>query len=126
VSNIKSISIEGDCPFNTSEYPELNEMLGQLNAPTIGLKIYWGGESCCLPNTSGGKTMMYKFIVMGEEAASVQWIERFVRCVVNAGGKVETAKAFDMDNRCELPVKIPSQPDPDAYVREPRVIRNTK
>ena len=107
MSNAKNISIVGTCPFNTNEFDDLNNLLGQLNAPTIGIRITWG--ECCgyVPNAHGGKTAMYPFTVNGIEAVHVGWLNRFMRLIVDAGGTITEAAAVDIDNNQALRLTIP-------------------
>ena len=101
MSNTKSVRIEGTIPFNTYEYPELNSKLGELNAPSFGLRIRY--EDCShVPNEHGGKTTMYGFRIEGEEAVPLPWIGRLAEAILEAKGTLTRATILDVDNRMGL------------------------
>ena len=98
MSNVKNIQIIGDVPFNTVDYPEMNNLLGQLNSPVFGLKIQYISETRREKNEHGGKIVFYGFTLTGREAVSIEWIKLFLRTVKSIGGKVFSAVVCDVEN----------------------------
>jgi hypothetical protein len=98
MSNIKDVTMTGDVPFNTNEHEELNKLIGELNAPTIGLKLRWSGRTRSEPNHHGGQTFFYAFGLTGQEAVQEGYLRRFEKAVRDAGGRVEILKIKDIEN----------------------------
>lgn len=107
MANVKEIVIFGKIPFNCNEHAEMNAILGDLNAPTIGLRINYGKQSLGPPNDHGGRTTFYEYSIEGQEAVSHPYIERMLQAIVDCGGTVEGASVVDIENSEKNKVTIP-------------------
>lgn len=96
MSNIKQIRITGQLPFNCYETPELQPYLAQMNCPTIGIRIEWG-NCTMIPNSYGGQTATYDFVISGEEAVRLGWIEGLKQGIDEAGGNVKSIFVKDIE-----------------------------
>ncbi len=111
MSNVKRVDMMGWITFNTNEFPKLNEYLGQLNQPSLGLRItYPGGTRLGPKNEHGGNCTFYRFSIDGEEAVAVEWLENIMREIVHSGGEIDHARVRDIENGINLRVNIP-KPD---------------
>lgn len=108
MSNIKRVDIMGEIPFNTNEYPDVNKFLGQLNAPSTGIRISYPGGVQMRPNRHGGRTAFYRFSIDGEEAVRVEWITALLKAFVAAGSVISHVKVTDIENNEKLRVAIPT------------------
>lgn len=106
MANVKEIVIFGKVPFDCDQHEEMCKVLGQLNAPSTGLRISYGRTSL-VPNEHGGKTTMYEFSIEGREAVSMPYVDRVLKAVVDCGGTVEGASVVDVENHQKLKVVIP-------------------
>lgn len=106
MSNIKRVCISGEMPFNTIDNEEINSFLGQLNSPCMGLRITWHSGTS-KPNKHGGQTAFYRFVVKGDEAINIGWIEKFFQAVVNFNGSLDRWAIFDIENGENIKVTCP-------------------
>lgn len=102
MANVKSIVILGRIPYNTYEYPKLNELLGQLNSPSSGIRITYSAGCIYRKNENGGKTAMHAFDIQGKEGVSVDWVNLFRDEVKKSGGCITSVYVYDIDNKTEL------------------------
>lgn len=109
MSNIKSLVISGAVPFNLTEHHDMNKFLGQLNSPTIGLKITYGTKTTARPNQYGGKTTYYQFSIGGQEAVSTKWVEKLLQALVNCGAEINKLLLVDIENNQVISLKIPEK-----------------
>jgi hypothetical protein len=112
MANVKNIHIGGKLPFDCAKHHDLCRFLGQLNAPTFGLRVTWGDASTheYRKNAWGGKTCFVPFDIAGEEAVGDDWATRLVAAIVNAGGDVKGASIRDVENNTRatcVPVPAP-------------------
>lgn len=109
MSNIKSVLIEGEIPFNATEHHDACKFLGQLNGPTIGLKIEYTGNAPGRPNSYGGKTSFYKFRISGEEAIADGWVKNLLQAFVNCGSAILKVELRDVENKSSAySMKVPT------------------
>lgn len=109
MANTKCIQICGTIPYNCTENEETLRLLGQLNAPSFGLKISYGQQKFVPnmdldPNTpfTSGKTAVYDFVIQGNEAVSNKWIRWAILALKACFGTVDEVTVFDIDNSNEL------------------------
>ena len=76
MSNIKKVEITGTIPFDFHENDFLAHAAAFIFSPTSGLKWEWHNRFY-KANEHGGKTCMYGFRIIGEEAFSWGWFENF-------------------------------------------------
>lgn len=99
MANVKNITIQGRLPFDCATNDDMCKILGQLNSPTLGIRIHWSGDALeHVPNGHGGKTAMYGFMIRGMEAVSYPFLDHLIKTIKTAGGTVTVAKASDMEN----------------------------
>lgn len=110
MSNVKQVNIQGELPFNCQEHYEMRQMLGQLNAPLMGIRIDWRGSCGSQETGSSGLTEIIAFNVFGKEAVSNSWINLLLIAIVKAGGKVRSVSVRDTDNQTDIPFDIPEMP----------------
>jgi hypothetical protein len=110
MANVKQVSIQGQVPFNCTENYEMRQMLGQLNAPLMGLRITWLGTNLEM------KTAMVAFSIQGTEAVSYKWIENLLLRIVNAGGQIHRAEAGDVDEGVIVKIDIPKPEETQEFV----------
>lgn len=76
MSNVNSIRIIGQLPFNcveesffseSEDAKALHKFLTTMNAP-FGIRIHWYKRPKMISNEFNGKTAVYKFILEGKEA----------------------------------------------------------
>jgi hypothetical protein len=97
MSNVKEVIIKGKLPFNLGDDADVQRIVGQLHAPSLGLTMTWGGESM-LPNLHpGGVTKLYDYSITGAEAVREGFLERIVR-VFSTQGPVTVHKYRDLEN----------------------------
>ncbi len=71
MSNVKDVGIKGCLPFDCAQNEAMCKILGQLDSPTIGLRITWSSNPIDhVSNEHGGKTAVYGFMIKGQEAVS--------------------------------------------------------
>lgn len=102
MANIKRIEIVGEIPFNVDEHHDMCQMLGQMNAPSCGVRIAYTGNAPSRPNEYGGKTAYYNFCISGEEAVSDKWIDHLLKSLVNCGASVSKAQSMDIENETRM------------------------
>lgn len=104
MSNIKSVYLSGTMTYNaaplqragsdrlsfeeeTERQDELLRILGLLSLPGIGLKVEWVSNPKLpgIRNTHGGVTAMVGYRIVGSEAFSYKWFDRFVALLKGAG-----------------------------------------
>jgi len=122
VSNIKSLAIFGECPFNITDHHDARKFLGQFNGPTFGFWIKYISNSTARTNKYGGKTAYYNFCITGQEAVSDKWIENLLQALVNCGSTINTAVGGDVENgEKDIPLVIPKASEHPEFVCELRV-----
>jgi hypothetical protein len=111
MSNVKRLTVEGKLPFNCTENYELRQLLGQLNAPLMGIRITWVGSAEHIPNEeTGGSTAIVYFTIHGTEAVSYKWIDHLLAVIVNAGGEIMLAESAETDEGANtLKIAIPEK-----------------
>ncbi len=107
MSNVKQILIEGQLPFNAHEIePELLKLYGQLNCPSLNLRIQWLSGVISVPNDvvdnkpnlNNGRTTIYSFRIAGVEAVGANWILWAIRILEAAKGKLHVVYVRDEEN----------------------------
>lgn len=97
MANTKAFDIQALVPFNLAEDDEMARLLGQMNTPTIGLKVTYGEKVAPWPNEYGGKTAVYRMFVKGVEAVADGWIDHLLDTIKRVG-RLEVAFVMDIDN----------------------------
>ena len=98
MSNIKSVLIRGEAPFNLYEDESLARQLAFLAGPTSGISITWEDIARRpVPNESGGLTTMYRFNLQGQEAVRAEWLRAFTTSIVRLGGRIDSWEVFDIE-----------------------------
>ena len=110
MANVKMIQISGKLPFNCDQHHGMLRILGQLNAPSSGLKIKWLGNAGYVENSHGGKTTMYHFEISGQEAVSNKWFEAVLQSILDCGGDFKMFSIVDVENGyAKQPIDIPKK-----------------
>jgi hypothetical protein len=121
MSNIKEIEITGEIPFNATEHHDACKFLGQLNGPTIGLRIEYTGTAKARPNRYGGQTAYYNFCISGQEAVAHGWLKNLMQALVNCGASITSARSRDIENRQSMAnLEIPKPAEHPEFVCELR------
>lgn len=107
MANVKEIVVFGKLPFNCNDHFEMKAILGDLNAPSIGLRINYGKQSKGPKNEHGGNTTFYEFSIEGQEAVAGAYIDRMLQAIVDCGGVIDGASVVDIENSEKLAVAIP-------------------
>lgn len=93
MSNIKAVEIVGRIPFDCAENDQVCMLLGELNSPALGLRVHWGDVEGYRPNpATNGRTAVYGFSILGEEAVAFGYLDRMVKTLVEEG-KAEILRA---------------------------------
>lgn len=88
MANIKSVSITGKIPFFYYENKELCEYMAFIQSPASGLNIEFedvGYEN----NEHGGRTMMFRFSLTGQESKSFDWFKNFCYHIQSTKGSID-------------------------------------
>lgn len=97
MANIKNVSVFGTVPFNLNERESMCRRLAFLNTPTSGLRITYGGVPEYKPNSHGGQTAFYEFILEGTEAVSIPWLQGFLDDVLALTGTIQACRVRDIE-----------------------------
>jgi len=92
MSNVKDVHIEGYIHFAVESF-FLNDctdkgmiyILGQLNMPSMGIRISYPGETVQIPNCHGGMTTFYRYLITGQEAVQTAMIKRWIDALMRVG-----------------------------------------
>ena len=99
MSNVKKVEIAGTMPFDCVEDAGMEHWLAVMNTPCYGLRIVWSQQCCDMkPNEFGGKTAIYGFCIMGEEAVSLSALDSLVETIRRVGGTVTTSRYKYIEN----------------------------
>lgn len=121
MSNIKQVKIIGEIPFNATEHHDICKFLGQLNGPTIGLRMQYLGSAKPRPNRHGGKTSYYNFCISGQEAVAEGWLKNLVQALVNCGASIVEACYRDVENNTRMiALEVPQSSADEEFVCELR------
>lgn len=97
MSNVKSVNIVGDAPWNVFESEKIQPRLAYVAGPTSGLTLEWDGVSREVKNSRGGYTAFYRFYLTGQDALSWKWFEALVEELKSLGGTFETIEILDIE-----------------------------
>ncbi len=101
MSNIKEVFIKGWMPFDSYEHKALNQKLGVLNAPTIGIRIKYL-EQEKYRETDVGRTCLVSFVIEGQEAFPQAWFDNLTNYINAAGGEIEQYQLIDVEENILL------------------------
>lgn len=105
MSNVKQVHIAGSVPFNWLDPEFIKGKLDDEDAawlgrlfltPTIGLRIEYEFAHY-QDNDDGGKTAIYLFDVVGQEAIAYPALEKLTELIEKAGGDVEVNDVVDLE-----------------------------
>jgi len=104
MSNVKAIRIEGRVPFSWAGYGADDEPLNDealafmarlFLTPSMGLKLTFSDDGY-EPNERGGRTSMYRFTIVGQEALAWPAIDRLV-AIIEQVGTVDSQEVMDLE-----------------------------
>ena len=97
MSNCLQVLMKGEMPFHIDS-DELAAVIGRISLPSLGLHIEWTPDKTrSVPNKHGGRTAMYGYEMMGIEAVSTKFLERFARLIKEEGGTVDILEFNDLE-----------------------------
>jgi hypothetical protein len=98
MANVKEVVIRGEIPFHCGEQDKkMIKLLGQLNMPSFGLRISYGGTRYVPNEYPGGKTCLYTYTIEGREAVTVGWLVDAVDTLRRIG-TTRSAEFRDVEN----------------------------
>ena len=101
MSNIKEVYIKGWMPFDSYEHKDLNQKLGVLNAPTIGIRIKYLNQEK-YRETDVGQHCLVLFEIAGQEAFPQAFFDNLTNYINLAGGEIEQYQLIDVENNILL------------------------
>ncbi len=101
MSNIKEVYIKGWMPFDSYEHKDLNQKLGVLNAPTVGIRIKYLGQEK-YRETDVGQHCLVLFEIAGQEAFPQAFFDNLTNYINLAGGEIEQYQLIDVENNILL------------------------
>ena len=108
MSNIKEVYIKGWMPFDSYEHKALNQKLGVLNAPTIGIRIkYLAQEKYRETDVEnhykiGNRQCLVSFVIEGQEAFPQKFFDQLTNNINAAGGEIEQYQLIDVEENILL------------------------
>ena len=102
MSNVKEILIEGFMPFDANENKkEMMELLGMLNLPSIGIRIFYNEYKFMTQGT--GQYCFYNFIIKGKEALSFPYLKHMVKIMLDNKCEITIARSKDTEEGDDNP-----------------------
>ena len=99
MSNIKSIEIVGQAPYNLVENGDefLKGALAQMVMPDWGFGIEFSSGCVWEDLPNGGRLAKYNFEISGEEAVRWEYLELLVDSLRKAGASIALNRAQDIE-----------------------------